>query len=52
MKLNLRKRDLLFFVLGAFTILLIEVITDWDRHVKAFKDGYEGKPFRTEQSPE
>ncbi|RKD85998.1 hypothetical protein [Mangrovibacterium diazotrophicum] len=52
MKLNLKKRDLLFFVLGAFAILLIEFVIDWDRNVQAFQDGYNGKPFQSEQTQE
>jgi len=40
MKKVITKRDVLFFILGLFTMLTIEVITDWDAHVKAFKEGY------------
>lgn len=42
MKKRITKRDILFFVLGLFTMFAIEVVTNWDAHKKAFKEGYNG----------
>lgn len=37
---RITKRDILFFFLGIVTMILIEVVSDWDAHVNAFKKGY------------
>jgi hypothetical protein len=39
MKLNITKRDFRFFLIGVLTLLLVELIWDWDANVKAFKEG-------------
>lgn len=36
---KITKRDVLFFFLGIFTMLLIDSVLDWDNSVKAFKAG-------------
>ena len=40
MKLKIKKRDVLFFVLGFLTFLIIELILNWDEAVEGFKEGY------------
>ncbi len=44
MKTKLSKRDIIFFLLGLFSMFLIDVIWNWDDHVadfkRGFKDGY------------
>lgn len=39
MKSKITKRDVLFFILGFMALFLIEVVFDWDNHVKSFKEG-------------
>ena len=33
-------RDFIFFFLGVLTIILIEVVWDWDNHVNSYKEGF------------
>lgn len=37
---NIRKRDILAFILGVFTLFTFEVVYDWENNVQAFKDGW------------
>lgn len=39
-KPKITKRDILFFFLGFFTLLLLEAILDWEGSKKAFTEGY------------
>jgi hypothetical protein len=36
---KITKREVLFFFIGIFTLLIIESVLDWDSTVKAFKAG-------------
>ena len=38
--MKITKRDVVFFLLGIFTIFLIESIIDWEETKKSFKDGF------------
>ncbi len=40
MKIKISKRDILSFLLGVFSLFLIEVIWNWDDHAAAFKRGF------------
>jgi hypothetical protein len=46
---KITKRDVAFFFIGIFTMLLIEVVFDWDNTVKGFKEGYNSTQSKTEQ---
>jgi hypothetical protein len=37
---KITKRDVKFFLLGVLTLLLVDLVWDWDRNVKAFKEGW------------
>jgi hypothetical protein len=37
---KITKRDVAFFFVGIFTMLIIETVWDWDNSVKAFKKGW------------
>ena len=39
-KLKITKREILFFFIGLFTMLTIDVISDWNGSVASFKKGY------------
>ena len=41
-KINMKitTRDIAFFMLGIFTIFIIETLVDWEGSKKSFKDGY------------
>ena len=36
---KITKRDVFFFFIGIFTMLIIESVWDWENTVKAFKAG-------------
>ena len=40
MKIQITKRDVMFFVLGMVTFLIISFVYDWNNSTQAFKDGY------------
>ncbi|MFO7828098.1 MAG: hypothetical protein R6V23_05715 [Bacteroidales bacterium] len=37
---RITKRDIIAFLLGILFTFLLDVILDWDAHVKAFKKGW------------
>jgi len=37
---KITKRDVAFFFIGIFTMLIIDSVLDWDSTVKSFKAGY------------
>lgn len=41
MKPKITKRDIGFCLLGFFTLLLVDIIWNWDESVKAFYEGAE-----------
>jgi len=42
MKTKITGRDLKFFFFGVLTIILIDLVLDWERNVKSFKEGFNG----------
>lgn len=50
--MKITKRNILYFFLGMFTMLLIESIIDWESTKKSFLDGLYGRAYKstTEQS--
>lgn len=40
MKTKITGRDLKFFFFGILTIILIDLVIDWDDNIKSFKDGW------------
>ncbi len=40
MKIQITKRDVMFFVLGVVIFLIISFVYDWKNNVRAVKDGY------------
>lgn len=38
--MKITKRDIKFFVLGLFTMIIVDIISDWEGSVQSFKDGY------------
>ena len=50
--MKITKRNVLYFFLGMFTMLLIESIIDWGNTKKDFLDGFYGRPYKstTEQT--
>ncbi|HKL08216.1 MAG TPA: hypothetical protein VJ896_05545 [Bacteroidales bacterium] len=38
---KITKREIIAFILGILFSLLLEVIFNWDTHVRAFKEGME-----------
>ncbi|MDX5482250.1 MAG: hypothetical protein LPK07_11270 [Hymenobacteraceae bacterium] len=51
-KPNLTRRDLKFFLLGIAAVIAIDIVTDWEAHKKAFREGREdaaaGKAYQFE----
>jgi len=43
MKLNIKTRDVKFFILGILAAFIFALIYDWDDNVKSFKEGYEDR---------
>ena len=41
---KITKRDIVFFVLGLLTMVLIGMLFDYEGSVQAFKDGYNSVP--------
>jgi hypothetical protein len=44
---NITKRDVKVFLLGMLAMFLISVAYDWDENVKAFNDGFNVRPMKT-----
>ena len=40
MKTKITSRDLKFFFFGVLTIILIDLVWDWEKNIKSFKEGY------------
>jgi hypothetical protein len=40
MKTKITGRDLKFFFLGVLTIILLDLVFDWDNNITSFKKGY------------
>lgn len=38
--MKIKKRDVGFFLIGMFTMLVIDVASDWETHKNSFKQGY------------
>jgi hypothetical protein len=38
---KITKRDMVFFVFGVLTFIVIELVSDWETHKKAFVNGWE-----------
>jgi len=45
---KITKRDVSFFFLGMFVLLLVETVWDWDNSVKSFKAGWNSYQPKTE----
>lgn len=39
---KITKRDVKFFFLGILTVLLLELVLNWEENVKAFEAGFKG----------
>jgi len=39
-KINITKRDIKVFFLGVLTVLIIDLVIDWENNKQAFIDGY------------
>jgi hypothetical protein len=37
---KITKREVFFFFLGIFTMIIIDSVLDWDNTVKSFNDGW------------
>jgi len=37
---KITKRDVLFFFLGVITILLLELVLNWNENIQAFEEGF------------
>jgi len=46
---KITKRDVAFFFIGIFTMLIIESVWDWDNSVKAFKKGWNSVESKAEK---
>jgi len=46
---KITKRDVAFFFVGIFTMLIIDSVFDWDNTVKSFKAGYNSTQTQAEQ---
>lgn len=40
MKIKITGRDVKFFFLGVLTIILIDLVLDWNNNIQSFKEGY------------
>ncbi len=40
MKTKISKRDLRFFLLGILSMILLDLILDWNENISDFKEGY------------
>ncbi len=45
---KITKRDVAFFFLGMFVLLLVETVWDWDNSVKSFKAGWNANQTKSE----
>lgn len=50
MKKNLTKRDLLFFLLGVISIVMLNLALNWKSNVEAFQEGWDAAAKTVEQS--
>ena len=41
MKLKITKRDVLFFFVGVFTVIIIDTVVNWEDSKEAFREGFE-----------
>lgn len=41
MKIRIKKRDVLFFFIGVFTVIIIDTILNWEESKEAFNAGIE-----------
>ena len=39
-KMKISKRDIVFFITGVFTVLIINFILNWDKNIKSMNDGW------------
>ena len=46
---KITKRDVAFFFVGIFTMLIIESVLDWNNTVKSFKAGFNSNQPKAEQ---
>jgi hypothetical protein len=44
---GITKRDVKVFLLGMLVMFLISATYDWDETVRAFNDGLNGRPMKT-----
>jgi hypothetical protein len=44
---SIAKRDVKIFLLGMLVMFLISLAFDWDESVRAFNDGFNGRPMKT-----
>ena len=47
---NLTKRDILFFVVGILSMLVIEALYDWEGTKQSFMKGFNDAPGKHEQT--
>ncbi len=50
MKLRIKLRDIIFFILGILALTIAEVAFDFDAHKKAFQDGRDKAMHKIEKS--
>ena len=50
--MKITKRNILYFFMGLFTMLLIDIVFDWENTKKEFLDGLLGRSYKstTEQT--
>lgn len=48
-KINISKRDFLFFVFGVFAMLIFETIYNWEDAKQGFMDGWNGKSIEVKK---
>jgi hypothetical protein len=46
---KITKREVFFFFIGIFTMLMIESVLDWDNTVNAFKKGWNSVDLKAEK---
>lgn len=45
--MKITKRNILYFFMGLFTMLLIDIVFDWENTKKEFLDGLMGRPYKS-----
>lgn len=48
--LKITKREIVFFFIGVFAMVLIDVVFDWSDAKKSFMDGFNGAASKVEQT--